>query len=205
MELKAEEKELISKQIEKIESFSSAELVAVVTKRSGDYSNVITILSIAFVFLASFIMIFFYSVSNILLLQIQLLVFVGVKIFLEKFDNLVLSILPKSYKYQKASTNANNQFYNLGLNRTKTRQGIMFFVSFDEKYVEIITDTTISEKIDDEYWEKIVEQFIIDVKKNKLALGYLNAIESCSELLINKFPIEKNDENELPNEVIHLR
>jgi putative membrane protein len=114
-------------------------------------------------------------------------------------------ILPKSYKQSKASQNAHEQFYNLGLNRTKTKQGIMFFVSFDEKYVEIISDTSISSKIEDNYWQKIVDEFVKDVKKKELSNGYLKAIDSCSRILIKQFPIQKNDKNELPNDVIELR
>jgi putative membrane protein len=131
--------------------------------------------------------------------------FIGINLFLEKFDKLVLLILPKSYKKYKASKNAHEQFSNLGLNRTKTKQGIMFFVSLDEKYVEIISDSTICEKISNNHWEKIINEFIKDIKNKQLSQGYLKAISSCGEILIKEFPIQKNDKNELPNEVIELR
>ncbi len=111
----------------------------------------------------------------------------------------------KKYKYEKASEYANKQFLNLGLQTTKTKQAIMFFVSIDEKYVEIITDSAIKEKIDDKYWQEIVNIFIEDVKKNQLADGYLKAIKSCNEILIKNFPIKDDDENELSNEVIELK
>ena len=205
MYLDDKEKEFISKKIENLEKSSSAELVAVVTKRSRKYKYASSILNICIVFSISIFIIFFTSFSNIELLQVQLLVFIGISLLLEKFDNLILYILPKTYKKAKASQNAHKQFFNLGLNRTKTKQVIMFFVSLDEKYVEIITDTTISEKIKDEYWQKIIDEFILDVKKNELAKGYLKAIESCSHILIKEFPVQENDKNELSNDVIELR
>ncbi|MDY0051447.1 MAG: TPM domain-containing protein [Aliarcobacter sp.] len=205
MYLNDNEKELISKEIENLEKSSSAELVAVIRKRSGDYKYIMSILNICIVFSISFFIIFFTSLSNIELLQIQLLIFIGIFLFLGKFDNLILSILPKFYKRNKASTNAQEQFLNLGVNRTKTNQAIMFFVSLDEKHVEIITDKTISEKIKDEYWQIIVDEFILDVKNNNLSKGYLKAINSCSQILIKEFPIQANDKNELSNDVIELR
>jgi len=205
MYLDDNEKELISKEIENFERSSSAELVAVITKRSGDYKYVTSILNICVVFSISFFIIFFTSFSNIELLQIQLLIFIAIFLFLGKFDNLILSILPKFYKREKASANAQEQFLNLGLNRTKTNQAIMFFVSLDEKHVEIITDKTISEKIKDEYWQRIVNEFIIDVKSNNLSNGYLKAIKSCNQILIKEFPIQSDDKNELSNDVIELR
>lgn len=204
MKLNEKDKELISQEIENLEKLSSAELVAVITKRSGDYKYATSLVSIFVVFLISFYLIF-NNKSAIELLQIQLLAFVGISLFFDRFNNLIVKILPKSYKHRKASQNAKDQFYNLGLNRTKTNQGIMFFVSFDEKYVEIITDSEISKKIKDKYWQEIVDEFIEDVKNNHLSNGYLKAIHACSEILIKEFPIQKNDENELPNDVIELK
>lgn len=204
MYLNENEKGQIFNEIENLEKLSSAELVAVITKRSGDYKYITSILNICIVFSASFFIIFFTSFSNIQLIEIQLLIFVGISLFLEKFDNLILYILPNFYKKRKASLNAQEQFFNLGLNRTKTNQAIMFFVSLDEKYVEIIADKTIGEKINDEYWQKIVDNFIIDVKNNDISKGYLKAINSCSQILIKEFPIQSDDENELSNDVIEL-
>ncbi len=205
MKLNKKDKELISKEIENVEKKSSAELVAVVTKRSSNYKYAASFINIFILFLVSFFLIFFTQKDAFELLQLQLLIFVGISLFFEKFDQVIFKLLPKSYKHKKASQNASTQFYNLGLNRTKTNQGIMFFVSSDEKYVEIIADEEISKKIDDSYWEKIVDEFIKDVKKKHLSKGYLKAIQSCSTILIEKFPIQENDENELPNEVIELK
>ena len=205
MTLSSEEKDLISKKIENLEKSSSAELVAVITKKSSNYKFVRVMISIFLVFLISFSLIFTIELSTLQLIEIQLLSFIGINLFFEHFHGFLLSILPKSYKQYKASQNAQEQFYNLGLNRTKTKQGVMFFVSFDEKYVEIISDTTISSKIENTYWQKVVDEFIKDVKKKELSNGYLKAIDSCSGILIKEFPIQKNDKNELPNDVIELR
>ena len=204
MYLNDKEKELISKKIENLEKLSSAELVAVITKRSGDYRYINSLITISIVFIISFVLIFFSNFSSLQLLQIQLLSFIASYLLFEKFDTFILNAFPRTYKKNKASQNAHEQFSNLGLNRTKTNQGIMFFVSLDEKYVEIITDKVISEKIKDDYWEKIVDEFIKDVKKKELSQGYLKAINSCSEILIKEFPIQKNDKNEISNAVIEL-
>lgn len=205
MKLNDKEKELISKEIENLEKLSSAELVAVVTKRSGNYKFASSLISIFCTFLISYIFVLLSDISTFELIQYQILIFLAFLLFLEKYETLVLKILPKNYKHQKASQNAQEQFYNLGLNRTKTNQAIMFFVSFDEKYVEIITDSEISKKIANSYWENIVDEFIIDVKNNEVSKGYLKAIKSCSSILVERFPILSDDENELSNEVIELR
>lgn len=202
--LKKEHKKLISKKIEQLESKSSAELVTVITKRSENYKYQTLIFSLIFTSIFSFWLIYFTDISELFLFQIQLICLIGINILFEKFDNLILLFLPKNYKKNLANEYAQKQFSNLRLNRTKTNQAIMFFVSLDEKYVQIITDITISKKIPNKYWEKIIEVFIQDIKQGEPSKGYIKAINSCSEILIKEFPIQKNDENELSNEVIEL-
>lgn len=204
MYLDDKQKQEISKEIENLELQSSAELVAVVTKRSASYKYISTLISISFLAFLSIFFVIFMEVSSLLLLEIQLFTFVILYLAFEKFDNIIMLILPKAYKYSIAKEYANKQFSNLGLNRTKTNQALMFFVSLDEKYVEIIADETISSKISNEYFQKIVDEFISDVKNNQLSNGYLKAIQACSYKLIEEFPIQADDKNELANDVIEL-
>jgi len=205
MSLNEKEKELISKEIENLEKLSSAELVAVIAKKSSDYRYASLMISIFLVFLTSFVLFFIKEVSTLELLQYQLLIFMGTTLIFEKFDTLILKILPQSYKHQKASLYAKEQFNNLGLNRTKSKQAIMFFVSLNERYVEIITDSEISKEIPDDFWQQLVYEFTEDVKNENFLNGYLKAIKTSKAILIKHFPSQTNDENELSNEIIELK
>ena len=205
MILKKEEKELISLEIAELEKLSSAEIVAVITQKSSNYKYAALMLSIFCVFLMSFILYFIKEISTLELLQYQLLVFLGINLFLKKFNHLVINFVPKSYKHQKASLNAKRQFNNLGISRTRTKQAIMFFVSLDEKYVKILTDSEISKKIPNEFWQQLVFEFTEDVKREDFVNGYLKALKTSKAILIKHFPIQGNDENEFSNEIIELK
>lgn len=204
MYLNENEKQKISQEIENLEKQSSAELVAVMTKKSSSYKFETIALSLFITTIISLIT-FVFENNSIKLFEIQTLSFIFFYFIFDKSNKALLSLLPKSYKYEKASIYANKQFANLGLQKIKTKQAIMFFVSLDEKYVEIITDSVIKGKIDDSYWQNIVDEFIKDVKNNNISNGYIKAIKQCNEILIKNFPIQENDENELSNEVIELR
>ena len=197
------DKQAITKSIELLESKSSAELVAVVTKKSATYKYESSVISIIMVCFISLICLYF-DIPTLFLMQIQILLFLVLHFIFDKFESLVLFLLTSFYKKSMASKYANTQFANLKLNRTKTKHALMFFVSIDEKYVEIITDENISTKVSNNYWQEIVDEFIKDVKNNDLSSGYLKAINTCSTYLIKEFPIKDDDENELPNEVIEL-
>ncbi|RXJ81804.1 TPM domain-containing protein [Arcobacter sp. F2176] len=203
MYLNNDEKESIEKQIKKLEEKSSAELVAVITDFSSSYNLLILIFSLVFTFLISLISLYF-NASTIMFFEIQLSTFAFFILMFHNFKQYFLYLLPKKYKYNKASKKAKEEFINQGLYDTQTKLAIMFFVSIEEKYVEIITDKNVKEKIDDTYWQEIVNEFIKDVKNKEFTQGYEKAIKNCSEILINNFPIEKNDKNELSNEVIEL-
>ena len=84
MLLNNEEKELISLEIAELEKSSSAEIVAVITQKSSNYKYATLMFSIFCVFFISFILYFIKEVSTLELLQYQLLVFVGINLFLKK-------------------------------------------------------------------------------------------------------------------------
>ncbi|WP_375723025.1 TPM domain-containing protein [Arcobacter sp. KX21116] len=203
MYLNNNQKEAIEKEIKKLEEKSSAELVAVITDFSSSYNLLILIFSLVFTFLVSLISLYF-DANSIMFFEIQLSTFAFFILFFHNFKQYFLYLLPKKYKYNKASKKAKEEFINQGLYDTQTKLAIMFFVSIEEKYVEIITDKNVKEKIDDTYWQEIVNQFIKDVKNKEFEEGYKTAIKSCSEILIENFPIKENDINELSNEVIEL-
>ncbi|RXJ84057.1 TPM domain-containing protein [Arcobacter sp. CECT 8985] len=203
MYINENEKKLISQEIEKLEKSSSVELVAVIAKKSSFYKYEGLLVTVAFTTIISFISLFFTNNIN-LFFQLQILVFALVFSLFYKFDDLCLNFISKKYKHKKASQKAKKEFENLGIKNTQTRQGIMFYVSIEEKYVEIITDEQIRKKIDNQYWQEIINEFVKDVKANEFSKGYLKAITTCSDTLIKKFPIQKNDINELSNEVIEL-
>ncbi len=203
MYLNNDEKESIEKEIKKLEKKSSAELVAVITDFSSSYNLLILIFSLVFTFLISLISLYF-NANTIMFFEIQLSTFAFFIFLFHNFKKYFLSLLPKKYKYKKASKKAKEEFIKQGLYDTQTKLAIMFFVSIEEKYVEIITDKNVKEKIADSYWQDIVNQFIKDVKKKEFVKGYETAIKSCSEILIKNFPIKENDINELSNEVIEL-
>lgn len=205
MILDQSQKDTISNLIEQIETKSSAELVAVIAQKSGEYASLWALISAFIMFIGSFVGLLFVDVGDMhIFLWFQLLVFCGFYLLFYMYEDFFIKYLPKDYRYSKASLFAYKSFNNLGLNKTKTKAGIMFFVSIDEKYVTIITDSAIKAKLHDEYWEAIVRDFIRKVKNGEFTKGYIEAIEGCSKVLIEKFPIQEDDENELPNEVIEL-
>ena len=182
---------MISEKLKNLDNLNSINFETIFTKTSSDYKFEISIFTISCSFLISFLLIIFYYFSALELIQIQLIIFLGIYLFLTNFNNFFIKILPKNYKNLVASKNAQNQFYNLKQNTKK--QSIIFFISFEEKYVEIITDDEISKTIPNSHWQNIIDEFVISIKENQLLNGYEKAILACNSILIEKFPNNKNE------------
>lgn len=96
------------------------------------------------------------------------------------------------------------QFFVQKLNETKKRLGVMLFVSLDERYVELVADKGISDKVKPEDWNKIVDDFIADVKSGKVHDGYIKAVRACQDILKTHFPDVPEDVNELADGLVEL-
>ena len=205
MYLSDDEKEIISQEIEEIEKNTAVELIAVISEQSARYKYESLIVNICMVSFITLFFSIFSSISLLTLFEIQILSFIIIFVLFNKFDNLVFYFIPKTYRYTLAKNYAHKQFDTLIRDKTSNKMSIMFFVSLNEKYVEIITDKNISLKIEDTYWSGIVERFINDIQDGQISNGYLKAIQSCSEILILNFPPFENNINEFSNEVIEIR
>jgi len=73
-----------------------------------------------------------------------------------------------------------------------------------ERYVEIIADKGINDVVEAGTWDKIVNQFVANVKQGQVAGGFIFASQQCGEVLIAHFPVAANDKNELPDHLIQL-
>lgn len=94
------------------------------------------------------------------------------------------------------------EFYLNHMDRTETGHGVLIFISILEKQVVVLADKPIAEIYSQDTWSGIVEQVVSGLKKNKLGLGLEAGIKQCSLVLTQKFPIQSNDVNELPNSLI---
>lgn len=174
---------MILNELENLEKSSLVQMVTIVTQKSSNYKLASCMIAIFATFLISFLLVINDYFSALELLQIQLLIFTGIYIVLERFKKPFIQILPKFYKHKIASQYAHNQF-------NISKQKIMFFISLDEKYIEIFADEEISKVIPNNHWQNIVDEFLTKIKENQFENGYLEAIKACNLILAKEFPKE---------------
>lgn len=197
-------KQNIENAIAKVEKKSSCELVAVIAKKSGNYRYFAMLGASLISLVVPFFLIMAQPfIDALFVYQIQAVVFV-ILFLLLNIDSILIMLLPKNILHKQAKLKAYETFTILGLQKTTNHQAVMIYVSAYEKYVQILTDGAISSKIDNSIWQNTIDKFTAKVKNKEFDNGFSEAIEEIGEILVEKFPIQENDKNELPNHLIEI-
>lgn len=136
--------------------------------------------------------------------QLQLLTFIGLALIFELIPWLHLALVPKAVKHHRASLLAHAQFYERGVHLTHEHSGVLFFVSLAERYVEIVADKGIHEKLGEEHWQKVVDTFLSHVQKGAITEGFVAAITECGAAMAEHYPAKPGDPDELSDGLIEI-
>jgi len=211
----------IKKAVQEAEQKTSGEITTAFIKESYDYAVYELIFALGMGMLYYFLLTFFYQNLQNLINSLSWneinsgylsTIFYGASTFLiilifymigntSFIDRL---IVPTKIKRAKVRERAIRHFFESGTQNTKDRTGILIFISFLEKRVELLADKGISDKIDQSEWDEIVENIVSGIQKNKMTDSIIQSITRCGDLLGKHFPIKSGDENELEDEIIVL-
>jgi uncharacterized membrane protein len=92
-------------------------------------------------------------------------------------------------------------FKKLGMNKTHLRNGVLIYLSVRDRKFAIIGDHGIHRVVPENFWDHIKEDAIRLFKESRFKDGLTSAISETGEHLKKHFPYQKNDVNELPDEI----
>lgn len=92
-------------------------------------------------------------------------------------------------------------FKSLGLHKTKDRNGVLFYLSVNDRKFAIIGDAGINAVVPNDFWDTTKETVLDSFKKGEFALGLMKGIEMAGTHLKQYFPHQKDDINELSDEI----
>lgn len=204
MFLTDQEKQTISDAIREAESRTSGEIVTVIARAADDYLYIPTLWAGLLALLTPSVLLMMpVKLEFLVIYTIQVLVFV-IAAILFRWTPLKLALIPRAVKHRRASRLASEQFIRQGLHQTQARNGLLLFVAVAERYVEVIADQGINDRVPKDTWSNLVSEFVNRVKQQKIAEGFLVAIEQSGKVLQEQFPVEPVDKNELPNHLVEL-
>ena len=96
---------------------------------------------------------------------------------------------------------AQELFYQLEMDKTKFKNGVLFYVAVDDHKFAIIGDQGIDKVVPDDFWESIKDEVINEFVQGNHAKGLVLGILHAGEKLKEYFPYGDKDENELSDEI----
>lgn len=194
----------IEEAVQRVEQTTKGELVTVIARQSDAYDAFPYLWAALFTLAGSAIaFLVFPGIETKTLIAGQLGAFVLLLLFLS-LSKIRTTLVPKSIKNLRASRVAREQFFTQSVFDTADRSGVLIFVSVAEHYVEIIADKGVSQHIDNAQWQKVIDQFVGDVKAGRTADGFITAIDACGDLMAAPYPADGDNPNQLPNRLIVL-
>jgi uncharacterized membrane protein len=96
---------------------------------------------------------------------------------------------------------AQEVFFELKMEATNDRNGVLFYVSVTDKKFAIIGDQGINELVAPDFWDTTKEIVIAHFKNGNFKTGLVEGILSAGNQLKAYFPYQSDDEDELSNEI----
>lgn len=217
--LKAEEKERIASAVREAEQGTSGEIATAVINQSNNYAIYELSFAVSVSLLYGIILVLFtgaieswlqgnfwgyesgyltgfYIFSTFLLLIV--IYFIANIPFIDRL------IVPRKSRESWVRRRALQYFSESGVGHTRDNTGILIFISLLEQRVELLADTGISEKIDNETWQQIVNNVVSGIKSGNMTESLCTSIKECGEILASEFPIKADDKNELADGIVEL-
>lgn len=96
---------------------------------------------------------------------------------------------------------AQEVFFELHMNETADRNGVLFYVCVSDKKFALIGDKGINEVVESDFWDCTRDTVIGNFKAGNFKSGLVEGILKAGERLKTYFPFQSDDENELSNEI----
>jgi uncharacterized membrane protein len=95
-------------------------------------------------------------------------------------------------------------FSHLGVWDTAANNGVLIYVLFADRDVEVVADRGIAARVPPESWEQVCREIEAHYREGRFAQGSVAGIRSVGKLLAEHFPGQGADANELPDRPVLL-
>lgn len=92
-------------------------------------------------------------------------------------------------------------FSQLNMHKTELRNGVLFYLSINDRKFAILGDAGINAKTPDNFWEDIKTAMLNQFKDNNIIVGLEIGIDMAGQQLKSHFAHQSDDINELSDEV----
>jgi len=92
-------------------------------------------------------------------------------------------------------------FKKLGMTNTEQHNGVLFYLAVKHRKFAVLGDAGIDTVVPENFWDDVKTLMLNNFKEGHFTEGLTKGIELAGELLKKHFPYQKEDKNELPDDV----
>lgn len=92
-------------------------------------------------------------------------------------------------------------FEKLEMQKTELRNGVLFYLAINDHKFAILGDAGINQKVPENFWEEIKSEMFSKFVEGEIADGLATVIVKAGEQLKSHFPYQKDDVNELDDDI----
>lgn len=92
-------------------------------------------------------------------------------------------------------------FAELKMHKTALRNGVLVYLALEDKKLAIIGDVGINTKVPADFWDGIKNRMVGKFRAGNVCEGICEAINEAGKQLKQYFPCQKDDVNELSDEI----
>ena len=96
---------------------------------------------------------------------------------------------------------AANIFAMLKMHKTKLRNGVLFYLALQDHKFAILGDAGINSVTPHDFWDSIKDSMLVHFKEGNYTQALVTGVGMAGEKLKEHFPHQRDDVNELPNEI----
>jgi uncharacterized membrane protein len=96
---------------------------------------------------------------------------------------------------------AREVFASLSLHETRQRNGVLFYVAIEDRRLAIYGDQGINQVVPDNFWKSTTELVVSHLSQGNLVDGLEKGIAEAGLQLARFFPYQKDDENEISDDI----
>ena len=185
------------------EAITAGEIFCVIARHSSDYRLVPVAWAAAAALLAPLPLLYMTAWSAPVVYLLQIVAFLMGAIVLSQ-PALRFRIVPRRAMHDRAHAEAMRQFHLQGIAKTEHRTGVLIFASAAERYVEVVADAGINDRVSQDVWDDAVNALLAAVKDGRPGDGFVAAIERCGTVLAQHFPPGTLKRDELPDRLLEI-
>jgi len=96
---------------------------------------------------------------------------------------------------------ASRVFRQLKMHKTELRNGVLFYLALQNRKFAILGDMGINQHVPENFWDDIRDTLLDNFRENRFAEGLVKGIGMAGQQLKQHFPYQKDDVNELSDEI----